>query len=504
MKLKIDDNAVYKTSSGTVIKNLGDDRFVAWNRYAPSAFLINGDTVKLLDFMKTNDQPYTLFKGVKRTLRKLIAANLLYEGKHDPFKKHFFDSGGQFMDTHALRLKKQARQKSPYIGLNLYNNTCNLKCSYCIMEYATAHKPKNPPTSKPSKAEKKKRLTAVIDQVLKDSHLTVEPTEQWKPEKTAKKTKLGKRQLQVQFNGGEFLLEWELMKYTVEYLEKNYPHVETKLNVNTNGTLVTDEIAAFLHEKNFKTIGISIDGYEESHNQSRVYHNGKGSYKDVIRGIETINRYRDEPLRFFQGTIVPEHQINIDRVMEMQKLDFQRARLGVNLLGISTEEAHKMAKLHFDMAMRSIKEGLGVADDYFRTYATIPGEKEENQNFTFFCRGFSDLAGQILYYNVETRQVNFLCHYLTEGHVNLEDVENDIHHPSISENAEKYLRQRYEIINTFCADCEVVGVCRGGCILSGIDAYNKPNESACTFVKDTWTYYLDYTFKQKEIASVNA
>lgn len=483
MTLKINEKDIYKTSAGTVIKNLGSGRFALWNRYAPSALQLNGDAVKLLEFMKTNTRPYKVFRGFKRSLRKMIAANLLYKEKEDTFRKNFFQSGDRFMDNFSQRLKQRVEEKKPYSCLSLYNQSCNLNCSYCVMAYVKGNKSKQT-APKPPRQEKKKCLEAVIDRAVKGYGQDYGPGSE--------------RQLQVMFNGGEFLLEWELMKHAVEYLETRYPHVKTELNVNTNATLVTDEIASFWNEKNFKTIGVSIDGYEETHDKSRVYHDGTGSYRDVIKGIDTINRHIGKPLDFFQGTLVPEHRLDVERLMEMKALNFKRARLGVNLLGISNREAREMAGVHFDMAVRSIEEGWSAMDDYFKSYSAILGSSGGGKNrFSFFCRGFTDLAGETLYYNVETRQVNLLCSFVTGCHVNLSDINNDIYHPALFENAEKYLRKRYETIKTVCADCEVVAACRGGCILNGIDSYNKPNEAACVFVKETWTRYIDYAFKKR-------
>jgi uncharacterized protein len=57
--------------------------------------------------------------------------------------------------------------------------------------------------------------------------------------------------------------------------------------IQTNGTLVDDSWIRVLKEHQVH-VGISVDGSPEVHNRLRVYHNGRGSYDDVVRGIRLL------------------------------------------------------------------------------------------------------------------------------------------------------------------------------------------------------------------------
>ena len=61
----------------------------------------------------------------------------------------------------------------------------------------------------------------------------------------------------------------------------------------TNGTLLDDEWGQFLSENNF-LVGLSIDGPEDVHNANRVDKKGSDTYKEVIRGLNILRKYKVE------------------------------------------------------------------------------------------------------------------------------------------------------------------------------------------------------------------
>lgn len=92
--------------------------------------------------------------------------------------------------------------------------------------------------------------------------------------------------LTMEFQGGEPLLAFDLVKYAVERAEDI--RKETKRNITyvicTNSTVFTDEILAFCRTYDI-LISTSLDGPEYLHNQNR-FKKGKSSYKEVIDGIQ--------------------------------------------------------------------------------------------------------------------------------------------------------------------------------------------------------------------------
>lgn len=63
--------------------------------------------------------------------------------------------------------------------------------------------------------------------------------------------------------------------------------------IQTNGTLITEEWAKFLHDHNW-LVGVSIDGPQEFHDEYRRNKTGRPSWAKVMRGIDLLNKYKVE------------------------------------------------------------------------------------------------------------------------------------------------------------------------------------------------------------------
>jgi len=91
------------------------------------------------------------------------------------------------------------------------------------------------------------------------------------------------------FHGGEPLLcDIDFYKNFIE-LGKMYisDSVSIDYAMQTNGVLLTHELAAELKLLEIQ-VGISMDGTEQSNNSNRIFHNGEGSYNEILKGFEVI------------------------------------------------------------------------------------------------------------------------------------------------------------------------------------------------------------------------
>ncbi len=93
------------------------------------------------------------------------------------------------------------------------------------------------------------------------------------------------------WHGGEPLLLPRSFYERALLLQRKYADGHPITNViQTNGTLLTDEWCEFLAENQF-LVGVSLDGDEACHDRYRRTRGGKGSFKEVMRGVERLNRY---------------------------------------------------------------------------------------------------------------------------------------------------------------------------------------------------------------------
>lgn len=141
---------------------------------------------------------------------------------------------------------------------------CNLVCKYCYMTGKNHKKKMSFETAKD-----------IVNFFLNNSFLFSEEAVVW------------------EFIGGEPFLEIDLIDKICDYIKiEMYKHNHKWFNAyrfsfSTNGILyATEKVQKYITKnKSHLSIGISIDGNKEKHDQQRIYKNGKGSYEDVIRNV---------------------------------------------------------------------------------------------------------------------------------------------------------------------------------------------------------------------------
>jgi len=96
------------------------------------------------------------------------------------------------------------------------------------------------------------------------------------------------------WHGGEPLLRSREFYEKVILLQQKYAQGKQIDNsIQTNGTLITEEWAKWLHDHNF-LVGVSIDGPQYLHDTYRLSRGGQSTWQQVLRGIELLNRHQVE------------------------------------------------------------------------------------------------------------------------------------------------------------------------------------------------------------------
>lgn len=95
------------------------------------------------------------------------------------------------------------------------------------------------------------------------------------------------KRLTFGFYGGEPLLEFQLIKQCMDYIEKQIEGKEINYSITTNGTLLNDEIGDYFAKHNV-SLAISLDGSKKEHDLHRRFRNGAGSFDVIMNNIKRI------------------------------------------------------------------------------------------------------------------------------------------------------------------------------------------------------------------------
>jgi sulfatase maturation enzyme AslB (radical SAM superfamily) len=103
------------------------------------------------------------------------------------------------------------------------------------------------------------------------------------------KIKKGIGEVSITFNGGEILVDWKIIKNMARRISQKYPDMKINYEINTNLTLLNEEMAKFFNRCHFK-VNVSIDGYKEAHDKTRKYFNNRGRDRKSVRRIVYFSR----------------------------------------------------------------------------------------------------------------------------------------------------------------------------------------------------------------------
>lgn len=123
----------------------------------------------------------------------------------------------------------------------------------------------------------------------------------------------GHRQLEVDFFGGEPLLNIEVVKQIVDYAKTRGKETGRQFNftLTTNAVLLTDEIMDFINDNDIGII-LSLDGRPEINDRNRLLNNGAGSYDIILPNI--TKAIASNPVSYYvRGTFTRDnHNFSLD------------------------------------------------------------------------------------------------------------------------------------------------------------------------------------------------
>ncbi len=344
-----------------------------------------------------------------------------------------------FDDYQVLQEKQREYVLEPSLEtvFMLLTDTCNLRCRYCFIN-------NNMPNCSPGSTMMTwETAKSAIDMYFANL----------KPNKFHKT---------IVFYGGEPLLAFGLMKRIVEYIQTQHKALFAQYNIGllliNNGTKISEEVARYLVDHPEITICISLDGCEETHDDQRVYADGKGTFKDIEASIQRLHSSGRKDINI--SATIGDH--NVDKLSELLVLHKQYGFQSVNFnlmldtlerrVDVSyTEIATKRMLEYFEQARE-----IGLYEDRImrKVRALSKGKLHP-----FDCRATgSQLAISpdgslgICHEGVGCKQFFF-------GKVTSDFVFAD--NPLIQEWG-----KRSPLTMPQCFDCKSLGLCGGGCAYS--------------------------------------
>ena len=135
----------------------------------------------------------------------------------------------------------------------------------------------------------------------------------------------GRRNLEVDFFGGEPLMNFEVVKKLVEYgrsIEKTHDK-RFRFTLTTNGMLLDEDILEFANRE-MSNLVLSIDGRKAVHDRMRPRRGGQGSYDEIVPKFIKAAESRDQMNYYVRGTYTHENLDFAEDVRHLADLGFKQ------------------------------------------------------------------------------------------------------------------------------------------------------------------------------------
>ena len=174
-------------------------------------------------------------------------------------------------------------------------HTCNLNCSYCFASQGKYHGDRALMSFEVGKR--------ALDFLIENSgHRT---------------------NLEVDFFGGEPLMNWDVVKQLVAYArtQEEPHHKKFRFTLTTNGMLIDDDVIDFANRE-MSNVVLSLDGRKEIHDRLRVDYAGKGSYDRIVPRFQKLVASRGGKNYYMRGTFTHANPDFTRDVFHMADLGF--------------------------------------------------------------------------------------------------------------------------------------------------------------------------------------
>ena len=319
-------------------------------------------------------------------------------------------------------------------------HTCNLNCSYCFASQGKYHG---------------ERAIMSLDVAKRALDFLIENSGT-------------RRNLEVDFFGGEPLMNFDMLKDLVAYareIEKKH-NKNFRFTLTTNGILIDDDVIDFANRE-MSNVVLSLDGRKEIHDRYRVDYAGNGSWEKIVPKFQKLVNARDGKNYYMRGTFTHANPDFLEDIKVM--LD-----LGFNELSMEPVVCAKGDKEELT------EEDLPIVCKQYEDLAKLMLEKDdEGKPFTFYHYMIDLKGGPCIYKRIsgcgsgtEYMAVTpwgdlYPCHqFVGEDKYKLGDIYNGV--------TNKEAQNEFASCNVYarpdCADCWAKLYCSGGCAANAYHA----------------------------------
>lgn len=130
--------------------------------------------------------------------------------------------------------------------------------------------------------------------------------------------------LEVDFFGGEPLMNWDVVKRLVAYGREQEPlhNKKFRFTLTTNGMLLDDEVIDFANREMHNVV-LSLDGRPEVHDRLRRTPAGRGSYDDIVPRFQKLAESRGHKNYYVRGTFTHHNTDFLNDILHMADLGFR-------------------------------------------------------------------------------------------------------------------------------------------------------------------------------------
>ncbi|MBP3653061.1 MAG: thioether cross-link-forming SCIFF peptide maturase [Clostridia bacterium] len=341
-------------------------------------------------------------------------------------------------------------------------HTCNLNCEYCFASQGKYHGERAVMSFEVGKQ--------ALDFLIANS---------------------GKRRnLEVDFFGGEPLMNFDVVKQLVAYarsIEKQH-NKNFRFTLTTNGMLIDDDVIEFAN-KECSNVVLSLDGRKEIHDRFRVDYAGNGSWERIVPKFQKLVEARGGKGYYMRGTFT---HANPDFLKDIQVM----LDLGFNELSMEP-----VVCAPGDPSELTEEDKAIVLDQYEKLAGLMREHDKQGKPFTFYHYMIDLTGGPCIYKRIsgcgsgtEYMAVTpwgdlYPCHqFVGEEKFKLGDIWNGVNNTEIqSEFAACNVYARPE-----CKDCWAKLYCSGGC---AANAYHSTGS-----ITGVYKYGCDLFRKRMECA----